>query len=243
MSRNRLVLESLIGVLLLSALLVNGIYALSQHRMQITETVSIHIENDAHAALLHADDVRDLMQTSAGCCEGSRREEINTAVLEENIDNHPLVGKSEVFSTLEGVLYIHAKVKRPTARVMASDTSYYLDDLGDYMPLSSRYAAPVMLVTGSVGSWNRAQLMALIDYVSADAFYASRIAGIHLNDDGEARLYPAKLGFTILLGKGNEMESRLKKLNVFWENALDEDLAQRLKHLDLRFNRQVVCQF
>ncbi len=243
MSKKRFFVELVIGVFLFIGLAVNGIYALSQYRMQHTNEVSIYIESNRHAHLLHADDIRDVMESVDGCCEGSKREEINISVLEENIDDHPLVSKSEVFSTLNGGLYIQASVKRPVARVNDGQSSFYLDEYGEPMPLSKRYSLPVLLVTGSIDAWQRTTLMNLIHHLNNDHFFASRIAGVDISEQGDVRLYPSSMGFTILLGAETNAMARLSKLVVFWENALNEELAERLKQIDLRFNRQVVCQF
>ncbi len=243
MSKKRLLLEIMVGVLLFVALVANGVYALSQYRTQEISDMSIYIENSQHAHLLHVEDIREVMHSLNGCCEGSKREEINISMLEENIDDHPLVSKSEVFSSLNGGLYIHTGVKRPVARVHDGKSSFYLDENGEIMPLSKRYSLPVLLVTGSVDAWQRTTLMNLIHHLSNDDFFAQRIAGLDINDRGEAKLYPASMQFTIVLGPEVDVLARIHKLEVFWENALDEALAKRLKQIDLRFNRQVVCQF
>lgn len=243
MSKKRFVLETIAGTMMLVALIVSGIYASSQYREMLAEEVVFMIENQGDMSLLHEDDVRETIALLPGCCEGNKRREINIAMLEESVDAHPMVKKSEVFSSLKGTLYIKTKVKRPVARVFDGKRSFYLDEYGESFPLSSRYAKPVMLLTGDIETWERPVLMALVRFISEDAFFSDRIGGIHIEDNGQAVLHPVGLSFKIRLGAQQGMETRIEKLRTFWLNALDEEKASKLNYVDLRFNRQVVCQY
>lgn len=243
MSKKRFVLETIAGTMMLVALIVSGIYTSSQYREMLAEEVVFMIENQGDMSLLHEDDVRETIALLPGCCEGNKRREINIAMLEESVDAHPMVKKSEVFSSLKGTLYIKTKVKRPVARVFDGKRSFYLDEYGESFPLSSRYAKPVMLLTGDIETWERPVLMALVRFISEDAFFSDRIGGIHIEDNGQAVLHPVGLSFKIRLGAQQGMETRIEKLRTFWLNALDEEKASKLNYVDLRFNRQVVCQY
>lgn len=243
MSKKRFVLETIVGIIMLVALIVSGIYASNQYRDMLSEEVVFMIENQGDMSLLHEDDVRETIAVLPGCCEGNKRREINIAMLEESVDAHPMVKKSEVFSSLKGTLYIKTKVKRPFARVFDGKRSFYLDEYGEPFPLSSRYAKPVLLLTGDVDAWERPALMTLVRFIREDAFFSDRIGGIHFEDNGQAIMHPVGLSFKIRLGVQQDMVRRLEKLRTFWLNALDEEKASKLNYVDLRFNRQVVCQY
>ncbi|MCH8546359.1 MAG: hypothetical protein LAT54_06460 [Cryomorphaceae bacterium] len=243
MSKKRFVLESLTGLMMLVTLIISGVYAANQYHEVRSDEVVFIIDNQGDMSLLNNDDLRETIAVLPGCCEGNKRGEINIAMLEESVDAHPMVKKSEVFSSLKGTLYIRANVKSPVVRVFDGKRSYYLDELGEPFPLSSRYTKPVMLLTGDVDQWEREVLMDLVGFISEDAFFRDRIGGIHIEENGQAVLYPVGLSFNIRLGTHPGMKGKLEKLRTFWLNALDEEKASKLNDIDLRFNRQVVCQY
>ena len=243
MSKYRKIWELFTGIVLIGALIISGVYAGRQYQQTLSENITVRIEDHAFASLINQDDVTLTLQTSAACCEGLTRREINTALLEESLNNHPLIAQSEVFSSLKGGLYVAAKVKTPLARVFEKEKSYYLDENGAAMPLSHRFSAPVVIVTGKFETWQRNHVVALIKTLQGDGFFEKRISGLHFTDEGICYLYPTSDAFTILLGDEQETAERLFNLKAFWTHALDAEKAKKLKTIDLRYNRQVICQY
>ena len=56
--------------------------------------------------------------------------------LEKTIDSHPLIDKSEVSVSVDGVLKTVVKQKTPIARINGKGASFYIDYKGNKMPLS-----------------------------------------------------------------------------------------------------------
>jgi cell division protein FtsQ len=243
MSKYRKIWELLTGIILMAALVISGVYAGRQYRDTLNEEITVYIEDHKFASLINQDDVLQTLQSSAACCDGLTRQEINTALLEESLNNHPLIAQSEVFSSLKGRLYVAARARTPLARVFEKEKSYYLDENGAVMPLSHRFSAPVILITGKFETWQRNHLTGLIKTLQEDTFFEKRISGLHFSDNGMCYLYPTSDAFNILLGDAQETGERLFNLKAFWTQALNAEKAKKLKTIDLRFNRQVICQY
>ncbi len=69
--------------------------------------------------------------------------------LESALKSNPMIKQAEVFMSVNGELSAEIEQKRPIARVN-TNASYYIDDEGGFMPLSTNYTARVPLVTGNI---------------------------------------------------------------------------------------------
>ena len=67
------------------------------------------------------------------------KETLDLKLIESTLNSNPMIKTAEVYVTVNGVLKAEVEQKRPIARVLTS-TSYYIDDEGFYMPLSSNYS-------------------------------------------------------------------------------------------------------
>jgi cell division protein FtsQ len=239
----KLLWEVFLGITLLMGIIAAGSYSRKNFDNQQINSVSIDIIHPKYDALLHQDDVLQVLQEKANCCEERKRREINTFMLEESLNQHPLILQSEVFSSLNGALYIVASLRTPVARVFKNGKSFYFDKYGAEIPLSVRYSAPVPLITGESEKWDSEDLLKMIALVEENDFFKDKFTGVHVESDGMAYLLPAAASFKVRMGKGQEVEERLLKLKAFWENALSAEMATRLKVVDLQFKDQVVCVY
>lgn len=167
--------------------------------------------------------------------------EINTALLEESLDAHPAIAKSEVFSTVGRRLLIELTENQPLARVMGS-TSYYLLPGGAEMPLSPHYAAQVPLIDGVPDSAT-AQLMAeFLQQIKEEAFFADFIDALHLDAYGHWTLSPRRGDFKIELGAPEKLEQKMRRLRIFYQYGLAAEAMDSIAALNLAFENQVICR-
>jgi cell division protein FtsQ len=93
------------------------------------------------------------------------------------------------------------------------------------------------------------KLVTFVKSVEADGFWASQIVQINVLGSGEGRwrepmieLIPRVGDHTILLGAldGGEAE-RLEKLHLFYSEGLPRQGWQSARHIDIRYDGQIVC--
>ncbi len=73
------------------------------------------------------------------------KEIIDLNELESALKSNPMIKQAEVFMSVNGELSAEIEQKRPIARV-STNASYYIDDEGGFMPLSTNYTARVPLL-------------------------------------------------------------------------------------------------
>ena len=95
--------------------------------------------------------------------------------LEKTIDSHPLIDKSEVSVSVDGVLKAVVKQKTPIARINGKGASFYIDYKGNKMPLSNNYTARVLLVSGEINDKNKEDLAKLFRVIYDDVFLKKNI--------------------------------------------------------------------
>ena len=77
------------------------------------------------------------------------KETLDLNQLENALNSNPMIKSAEVYVTVNGAVKAEIEQKTPIARVSTTE-SYYIDDEGFYMPLSTNYSARVPIVTGYV---------------------------------------------------------------------------------------------
>jgi cell division protein FtsQ len=225
------------------ALTAAKVYSKKITKNQIIDTPKVQIIHPLYSSMVSVEDILNTLHEKTECCFERNQQEINTFMLEETLNQHPHIAHTEVFSSLNGALHIVAKLRTPVARVFSDNQAYYLDQQGDSMPLSKRYSAPVILITGSANAWERTKLMTLLAAIEGNSFLQERIVGVHIDEDGTVYLHPSQMNFRIRLGRGQEIEQRLFNLEVFWKNALSTERAEKIKTVDIQYKNQVVCQY
>ena len=160
--------------------------------------------------------------------------------LEVALNSNSMIKKAEVFMSVEGELYTEIEQKRPIARV-SSNASYYIDDDGSYMPLSSNYTARVPLVTGNV---NKDSLETVYEFASAvdqDEFLKKHVIEIRQNDDNTIDFRIRKSDFTVHLGTLKKLGKKINNFKAFYQKAFKDKILETYTRVDLKFDKQVIC--
>jgi len=160
--------------------------------------------------------------------------------LEVALSSNSMIKKAEVFMSVEGELYTEIEQKRPIARV-SSNASYYIDDDGSYMPLSSNYTARVPLVTGNV---NKDSLETVYEFASAvdqDEFLKKHVIEIRQNDDNTIDFRIRKSDFTVHLGTLKKLDKKINNFKAFYQKAFKDKILETYTRVDLKFDKQVIC--
>jgi cell division protein FtsQ len=160
--------------------------------------------------------------------------------LEGALNSNSMIKKAEVFMSVEGELYTEIEQKRPIARV-SSNASYYIDDDGSYMPLSSNYTARVPLVTGNV---NKNSLETVYEFASAvdqDEFLKKHVIEIRQNDDNTIDFRIRKSDFTVHLGTLIKLDKKINNFKAFYQKAFKDKILETYTRVDLKFDKQVIC--
>lgn len=161
--------------------------------------------------------------------------------LEKTIDSHPLIDKSEVSVSVDGVLKAVVKQKTPIARINGKGASFYIDYKGDKMPLSENYTARVLLVSGEINDKNKEDLAKLFRVIYDDVFLKKNIIGMQVMPNGSVLMLNRNYNFKIDFGQLINVEQKFKNYKAFFQKVVLDSSIAKYNKIDLRFAEQVVC--
>lgn len=166
---------------------------------------------------------------------------INLNKLEKTINKNPMIEKSEVYVTIDGVLKAVVKQKTPIARVFDNNGSFYWDYFGNKMPLSDNYTARVPIISGEISKEYKDEFQKLLQFVFNDDFLKKNIIGIQIYTNGSLRMLNRDYGFVIEFGKSANFESKFNNYKAFYQKADADNSLKKYKKINLIFSHQVVA--
>ena len=167
--------------------------------------------------------------------------EVDLGELEKSIDKHDMVQKSEVFLSVDGVLKAVVVQKTPIGRVFQGDSSFYIDNEGNKMGLSTNYTARVPLISGEITAKNKSKLSKLFKMIYNDEFLKKNIIGIQILPNEDLIMTNRNFDYQIEFGKTVNIEKKFKNYKAFFQKAILDSTIAKYKKINLRFTQQVVC--
>jgi cell division protein FtsQ len=168
------------------------------------------------------------------------KEIIDLNGLENALTANPMIKEAQVFINVDGKITAEIEQKKPIARV-STNASYYIDDLGSYMPLSTNYTARVPLITGTVYKNELANVFTIASKVQQDDFLKKHVVEIHQNDNKSIDLKFRLNDFTIQLGSLKSLDKKINNLKAFYQKAMRDNTLNQYSVVNLKFDNQVIC--
>ncbi|MCU0444014.1 MAG: cell division protein FtsQ/DivIB [Microscillaceae bacterium] len=174
---------------------------------------------------------------------------VSIKTLESRVKANLFVDKCEIARNLRGDLFVEVTQALPIARFMRQGKpDFYVDSTGKIMPVLEKYAARVLLITRETDKqlpdfkkYDR-ELLKLINFIYHDKFFKAQITQLEINQYDEIAIYPQVGNQIIELGKIDNWEDKLKRLNVYYQRILPLKGWGAYKKINLRFNNQVICE-
>jgi len=168
------------------------------------------------------------------------KEIIDLNRLESALNSNPMIKEAQVFIGIDGLLTAEIEQKKPIARV-STNASYYVDDQGSYMPLSTNHTARVPLVTGMVMKNDLANVYAIAKAIQSDAFLKKHVIGIHQNENKSIDLKFRLNDFIVELGSLTVLDKKVNNLKAFYQKAMRDKTLDDYSVVNLKFDNQVIC--
>jgi len=160
--------------------------------------------------------------------------------LETALNSNPMIKTAQVYLTVNGEVRADVVQRKPIARV-STNASYYIDDEGLFMPLSSNRSARIPLVTGYVEKNNLGNLFKIASKVNNDEFLKTHVVEIHQSSKGTITLKTRVTDFEILVGNLNNLDKKINNLKAFYQKAKKDKTLNIYSKVNLQFDNQVVC--
>lgn len=226
---------------LILLVLVGFLYAFTnaRNKSRVIPKPEVKFSGSANLFLTHDNVSKLLIQNPSGL-NNDTKDIIDLNVLESALNSNPMVKNAEVFMSVNGRLTAEVEQKRPIARVH-TNASYYIDDEGSYMPLSTNYSARVPLVTGTVYKTKLDKIYKIAMVVDADEFLKQHVIEINQDADQNISLRLRKYDFKLNLGSLNKLEKKINNFKAFYKKAVKDKIINRYSSVNLRFDNQVIC--
>lgn len=168
------------------------------------------------------------------------KETLDLNELENTLKSNPMIKTAEVYVAVNGTLNAEIEQKTPIARV-STNASYYIDDEGFYMPLSTNYTARVPLITGYVEKNNLKSIYKIASKITTDEFLKQHVIEIHQSKNKTIYLKLRQCQFIVELGDVNFLDKKINNLKAFYQKKLKEKTLSNYSKVNLQFDNQVIC--
>lgn len=225
--------------------------------------LKIEISDENENEFITKNDVLDLLNSKEKQPVNKLMNDINIGMLEKLINSNPYVANAEVFSTIDGTLNIDIHQRNPIIRIINfKDEHFYIDNLGEFMPVSLNYSAPVIVANGfifdsyaeqKVSKYEQLeldtkatkplinQLYELAKFITNDQFWNAQIEQVYVNHQAEIELIPRIGNHRIILGNASQLAEKFNKLMIFYKEGLNKTGWNNYNIINLKFTNQVIC--
>ncbi len=84
--------------------------------------------------------------------------------------------------------------------------------------------------------------MQLIEFIERDDFWRAQIAQLHIDAKGKVVFLPQVGNQNIEFGKPEDVDSKFRKLMVFYQKVLPVMGWDRYKRVNVEFHNQIICE-
>ena len=221
------------------AILVIGVmiyFAGRNNRENYCNLTNITIEMDENVFITN-DVIIQYLKKNKLYLDSIKMNDVSFKNIEFLLVNHPSIKSANVYSDMQGEVYISVKQRKPIVRIQNEKEGYYLDEDGLRMPLSNEYTARMLLVTGDVNSVNENDLYYLSDFIINDKFLKKQIVQIDVSYS--ELLMITQIGEQVEFGQIKEVGEKFEKLKLYYEKGNSQN--QEYKALNLKYKNQIVC--
>lgn len=204
---------------------------ISEPAIKFTGEDNLFVTNEA---------VSKLLIQNYGGVKNVAKETLDLNKLENTLKSNPMIKSAEVYVAVNGTLNAEIEQKTPIARVN-TNASYYIDDRGVYMPLSTNYTARVPLVTGNVEKNNLKNIFEIATKIQNDEFLKTNVIEIHQSANNVLFLKLRQCRFLVQLGDLKALDKKINNLKAFYQKNIKEKTLDNYSKVNLQFDNQVVC--
>lgn len=219
----------------------------------VCKDIVVELDNLSENHFLDEADVLHLVEGSGEPVKGVGINRIKLKEIEKKLKYDKHILDAELFGDLKGNLIVNVELRRPIARIVQNDApDAYIAEDGVIMPVSEKYTARVVLISGAVkqllesedlnSTEEGKQLMAMIEFINDDPFWKAQVAQLDIQKNGKVVIYPQVTGQLVEFGKPENLEVKFKKLMVFYKEILPTRGWTRYERVNLEYEGQVVAE-
>jgi cell division protein FtsQ len=220
----------------------------------LCKKIVITIENQQGNFFINEADINELVTNNGKeMVINLPYETIDLKKIEKRLAAEKYIQSAQVYRDLAGNMMVDVKQERPIARILNnSGADYYISEGGEVLPVSKRFTARVMVLSGSF--FNKyidsnmladdagEELFYFIKFVEQDKFWSAQFAQLEVNSKGMIEIFPQVTKQMIEFGSTHAYEKKLSKLKIFYDKILPDRGWNRYNRVNLEFENQIICE-
>ena len=206
---------------------------------KLTKSTVVFVGNSA--PFIKQETVNKLLIENNRDVKSIGKDKLDLNKLENALNAHEMIEKSDVFVSIDGALKAVVKQKTPIARFIDGDNSFYIDYKGNRMPLSQNFTARVPLISGEINKKNSEKIAELFRIIYDDEFLKKNIIGVQIMPNGSLKMLNRNYNYEIDFGGTLRMNAKFNNYKVLFQKAVLDSSLNKYKTIDLRFAQQVIC--
>ena len=256
-------IKKILHIIVFSGLLTGIVtamgFSLNSNMDKTSQGLEVSVASRSGNYFIDEGDIKNILVQRFDTLAGMRIDPILLQKINEAVNNIPFVSRAEVYRTINGELRVNALLRDPLARVVNSNNqSFYIDTEGYMFPLSDKYTARVMMITGSIRTdysaganiagikvgveeFSPPGLFELASYIHGDNFWRAFTDHIIMLPNGKFELVPKNGAHIIEFGEANDIGEKFSRLMAFYRNGLSQVGWDHYNRLNLEFNNQIIC--
>lgn len=216
--------------------------------------VRVKIDNVKENHFLDEQDILSLMEFDQVAMKGARFSDVNMREVERKIKRQPFIQDAQLYSDLKGNIIVRASLRRPVARIVRNDgPDGYIADDGTIMPVSEKFTARVVLISGSfvpallkqrnlTTTEEGKMLMEVIGTIRGDDFWSAQIAQLNIDSKMHITMLPQVGNERIEFGKPERISQKFNKLMIFYKEILPRMGWNKYSRVNLEYEGQIVAE-
>ncbi len=233
------------------------VFAEIWQQRQLCGGLIVNLDKQATYPFFDEQDIKNLANGKESL-ENTLLSTIDLKAVEERVKKNRLIKNCQVSRNLFGNLLISIEQQRPIARLINTSSelnSYvyaggrYLTDTGAVIPLSGKFTARTVLVSGTffrdlnnIKTKNGQNLLKLLIKINEDSFWKAQIAELQVDEVGEVTIIPQVGTHVIEFGSADGFEAKFNKLKIFYKKILPIQGWEKYSRVSVKFRNQIVCQ-
>ncbi len=217
---------------------------------RVCEKTPVFILNKKDGLFLEEKDIINILTEDAGVV-GEKIENIPLKKLELRIKKNKFVQSVQVEKGIKGSLITKIKQCRPIARIITTDSSYYIGSKGEILPFVTKHTARVTVISGEgitslfkkeIKNKQDSSFVHFLQYFEQDAFLKKQIASVNYSKTGDIIIYPQITKQFIEFGDLNNVEDKFSRLKIFYKKILPYRGWNSYESVSVKFKGQIICR-
>jgi len=177
--------------------------------------------------------------------------EIDLREIERRVLRNKQIKTCQAFRGIEGNLNIDIEQHLPVGRIMMGDgrEDMYIDKDGVFFPLSERYSARIILLSGeyfrnlpSLKTKRQENLLNFINLINEDDFLKAQFTQLDIDKTGNINIVPLLGKHIVEFGEPENIQNRLNRLKIFYKQILPVQGWDAFSKVSVKYDGQVVCK-